>query len=84
MIRNHDVPVTIVVSDTLVPLHFALPKGMNGNITWDIVNQTSLPDVFDVPELSNMNENIVDGLYDRKGKKPFPLHPLQRKVLKIH
>ena len=84
MIRNQDVPVTIVVSDTLVPLHFALPKGMNGNITWDTVNQTSLPDVFDVPELSNMNENIVDGLYDRKGKKPFPLHPLQRKVLNIH
>ena len=84
MIRNHDVPVTIVVSDTLVQLHFALPKGMNGNITWDTVSQTSLRDVFDVPELSNMNDNIVDGLYDRKGEKPFPLRPLQRKVLIIH
>ena len=84
MIRNQDVPVTIVVSDTLVPLHFALPKGMNGNITWDTVNQTSLPDLFDMPELSNMNENLVDGLYDRKREKPFPFRPLQRKVLIIH
>ena len=75
MIRNHDVPITIVVSDTLVPLHFALPKGMNGNITWDTVSQTSLRDVFDVPELSNMNDNIVDGLYDRKGEKALSLAP---------
>ena len=54
-------------------LHFALPKGINGNITWDTVSQISLRDVFDVPELSNMNDIIVDGLYDSKGgKSPFP------------
>ena len=75
MIRNHDVPVTIVVSDTLVPLHFALPKVINGNITWDTVSQTSLRDVFDVPELSHMNDNIVDGLYDRNGEKAPSLAP---------
>ena len=62
-----------MVSDTLVPLHFALPKGMNENITWDSVSQTSLRDVFDVPELSNMNDIIVDGLYDSKGEKALSL-----------
>lgn len=55
-----------MVFDTLVPLHFALPKGMEGNITRDSLSETSLRDVFDVPELSNMNDNILDGLYDRK------------------
>ena len=75
MIRKHDVPVTIVVSDTPVPLHFALPQGMDGNINHDIVSQTSLREVFDVPELSNVNDNVVDSLYDRNGEKALPLAP---------
>ena len=54
---------------------------MDGNITRDTVSQTSLCGVFDVPELSNVNDNDVDSLYDRNGKKPFPLRPLQREVL---
>ena len=48
---------------------------MNGNITSDTVSQMSLCDVFDVPELSNMNDIIVDGLYDSKGGKALSLSP---------
>ena len=65
----------MVVSDTPVPLHFALPQGMDGNITRDTVSQTSLCGVFDVPELSNVNDNDVDSLYDRNGEKVLPLAP---------
>jgi AMP nucleosidase len=75
LIRNHNVPVTIGVSDTPIPLHFAIPQGLDGNITQDRVSQTSLRDMFDVPELSNMNDNIVDGLYDNHGGMPLPLAP---------
>ena len=39
---------------------------MYGNITLDTVSQTSIRDVFDVPELSNMSDNILDVLYDRE------------------
>ena len=73
LIRNHNVPVTIGVSETPIPLHFAIPQGLDGNITQDRVSQISLRDVFDVPELSNMNDNIVDGLYDNHGGMPLPL-----------
>ena len=58
LIRKHDLPVMMVVSDTPVSLHFALPQGMDGNITHDTVSQTSLHELFDVPEMSNMNDNI--------------------------
>ena len=75
LIRNHNVPVTIGVSETPIPLHFAIPQGLDGNITQDRVSQISLRDVFDVPELSNMNDNIVDGLYDNHGGMPLPLAP---------
>ncbi|MEK9879226.1 MAG: AMP nucleosidase [Paracoccaceae bacterium] len=75
LIRNHNVPVTIGVSETPIPLHFAIPQGLDGNITQDRVSQTSLRDMFDVPELSNMNDNIVDGLYDNHGGMPLPLAP---------
>ena len=75
LIRNHKVPVTIGVSETPIPLHFAIPQGLDGNITQDRVSQISLRDVFDVPELSNMNDNIVDGLYDNHGGMPLPLAP---------
>ena len=75
LIRNHNVPVTIGVSDTPIPLHFAMPQGMDGNITQDTVSRVSFRDVFDVPELSNVNDNIVDGQYDRDGEKTFPLAP---------
>lgn len=39
---------------------------MDGNITLYTVSQTSIRDVFDLPDPSNMNDNILDVLYDRK------------------
>ena len=48
---------------------------MDGNITRDTVSQTSLCGVFDVPELSNLNDNDVVSLYDRNGEKVLPLAP---------
>ena len=54
---------------------------MNGNITWVTVSQTSLRNVFDVPQLSNMNDIIVDGLYDSKGEKALSLAPFTVQVV---
>ena len=48
---------------------------MDGDITQGTGTQTSLCEAFDVPEESNMNNNIVDGLYYRNGEKAFPLGP---------
>ena len=71
--RNHHDAVTIGVSATPILLRFAMPYGMDGNIMKDTVSQISFRDVFDLPALSNMNNDIVDGLYEYDGEKPFTL-----------
>ena len=48
------------------------------------MSQISFRDVFDLPALSNVNDDIVDGLYDHDVEKPFILRFSQCKALHIH
>ncbi|MBC7157065.1 MAG: AMP nucleosidase [Rhodobacteraceae bacterium] len=61
LIRNHGVPVTIGVSDTPIPLHFALAGGGGVSVPQDGVLEFHLRDVFDVPDLVTTNDDIVNG-----------------------
>ncbi|MGP9789766.1 AMP nucleosidase [Roseinatronobacter sp. NSM] len=80
LMRNHNVPVSIGPSDTPIPLHFAmagrgdvvLPE--NGEMT------LSLRDMFDVPDLSTTNDDIVNGdrVANADGSHPLALFTAQR------
>lgn len=58
---NHQVPFTIGISDTPIPIHFALGENshVEGLITAEKITQ--LPNIFDLPDLTTMDDNIVNG-----------------------
>lgn len=62
LIRNHGVPVTIGVSDTPMPVHFAVAAQSDLAVPQEGVLNFSLRDVFDVPDLNTMNDDIVNGV----------------------
>jgi AMP nucleosidase len=70
--RNHGVPVTVGPSDTPMPLHFALAGQsvpQEGALTFP------LRDVFDVPDLSTTNDDIVNGTVQPAADGAMPLAP---------
>lgn len=80
LIRNHGSSVQIGYSDTPIPVHFAmagrgdvvLPDG--GDLA------LSLRDIFDVPDLSTTNDDIVNGerTVNADGSRPLALFTAQR------
>jgi AMP nucleosidase len=61
LIQNHGVPVTIGLSDTPMPVHFAVANDANLTVPQDGVLDFPLRDVFDVPDLSTTHDDIVNG-----------------------
>ena len=61
LIRNHGVPVSVGVSDTPMPVHFAVATQSHLNVPQEGVLNFSLRDVFDVPDLGTMDDDIVNG-----------------------
>jgi AMP nucleosidase len=63
LIENHGQPVVIGVSDTPIPVHFAVSNDTAVNIPQDGAADFTLRDIFDVPDLSTTNDDIVNGTY---------------------
>ncbi|SOH92726.1 AMP nucleosidase [Monaibacterium marinum] len=80
LMRNHNVPVKVSVSDTPIPLHFALPEG--AHVEGSIEDRLGGPlrDVFDVPNLETTNDDIVNGTAgrDAQGHRPLAAFTAQR------
>jgi AMP nucleosidase len=75
LIANHGVPVTIGISDTPIPLHFALPEG--AHVDGSIHDRLTRPlrDMFDAPNLTDTDDRIVNGEFDDAPGVPQPLAP---------
>jgi AMP nucleosidase len=63
LIENHGQPVVIDVSDTPIPVHFAVSGDAAITIPQDGAADFTLRDIFDVPDLSTTNDDIVNGTY---------------------
>lgn len=75
LVKNHDVPVRVGVSDEPIPLHFALGPKFVGHGDGGDDTLLSMRNRFDVPDLTRINDDIVNGVYD-VGEGPFtPLAP---------
>jgi len=61
LLQNHGVPIRVGLSDTPIPLHFAM--GENAHIEGSIEDRLQRPlrDVFDVPDLEVTNDLIANG-----------------------
>ncbi|RED17933.1 AMP nucleosidase [Pontivivens insulae] len=80
LMNNHGVPVQVSVSDTPIPLHFALPEG--AHVEGSIEDRLGGPlrDTFDVPDLETTNDDIVNGTQgpDASGHNPLAAFTAQR------
>ena len=75
LIENHDVAVGISVSDTPIPVHFAVANDAPISVPQDGAAEFTLRDVFDVPDLSTTNDDIVNGTFDLPEDGTEPLAP---------
>ncbi len=80
LIRNHGSPVRVGYSDTPIPVHFAM-AGRGDVVLPDNGDLgLSLRDIFDVPDLSTTNDDIVNGerTTNSDGSRPLALFTAQR------
>jgi len=63
LIENHDQPVIIGPSNTPIPVHFAMGGDNAMNVPQEGAAEFTLRDVFDVPDLSTTNDDIVNGTF---------------------
>ena len=61
LVRNHGVPVVIGPSTTPIPVHFAVAGQASVAVPQEGVLDFSIRDVFDVPDLATMDDDIVNG-----------------------
>ena len=61
LIQNHAMPVQVGLSQTPMPVHFAVANDPSLTVPQEGATDFSLRDVFDVPELATMNDDIVNG-----------------------
>jgi len=75
LMQNHGMPVMIGPSDTPIPVHFAVAGNPAVSVPQEGVLEFSLRDVFDVPDLSTTNDDIVNGDRLRNPDGSSPLAP---------
>ncbi|WP_170361185.1 AMP nucleosidase [Ruegeria arenilitoris] len=79
LIRNHGQPVSIGASDTPIPVHFAVANNPDLVVPHQGAAGFTLRDVFDVPDLTTTNDDIVNGVHDHEGDHgPLALFTAQR------
>lgn len=80
LIQNHEVAVQIGVSDTPIPVHFAVANDPGMTVPQEGAASFTLRDVFDVPDLNTMNDDIVNGTYKLPpdGTEPLAAFTAQR------
>ena len=75
LIKNHGMPVQIGVSQTPMPVHFAVANDASLTVPQEGAMEFTLRDVFDVPDLSTMHDDIVNGFGFTHTDGSHPLAP---------
>lgn len=75
LIENHSEPVEIAESSDPIPLHFALASGSALAVNKPQEISTALRDAFDVPDISQVNDFIVNGTHEIASGLAMPLAP---------
>ncbi len=74
LIKNHDIEIEVGVSDTPIPLHFALEEGFHLESNLSEEQVSALPEFFDVPDLNILDDEIANASYIPKNQgDPDPL-----------
>lgn len=79
LIRNHRRPIEIGVSETPIPIHFAVANRSDVTVPQEGAAGFVLRDIFDVPDLATTNDDIVNGTYQPENDTgPLALFTAQR------
>ncbi|MEM9549622.1 MAG: AMP nucleosidase [Pseudomonadota bacterium] len=79
LLSNHEVPVLVGPSDTPIPVHFAVANDTSITVPQEGAIEFILRDVFDVPDLSTTNDDIVNGIHvATNGVEPLAPFTAQR------
>ena len=78
LITNHKVPVSVGYSETPIPVHFAMPADISKSAVNGMDFDTPMRDLFDVPELQTINDDIVNGQPSTCAIKPLAPFTAQR------
>ncbi len=63
LVKNHDVPLEVGVSDTPIPIHFALGENLHVEKGLAAEQLQDLPRYFDIPDLDVMDDDIANGVH---------------------
>ncbi|MBZ0124389.1 MAG: AMP nucleosidase, partial [Roseovarius sp.] len=75
IMANHGVPVTIGLSDTPMPVHFAVAADPGLTVPQEGAAGFTLRDIFDVPDLTTTSDDIVNGTFRPGPDGTMPLAP---------
>ncbi|NDV99798.1 AMP nucleosidase [Salipiger sp. PrR002] len=75
LLENHGVPVQIGLSETPMPVHFAVANYPELTVPQEGAGSFILRDVFDVPDLTTTNDDIVNGVARPAADGTEPLAP---------
>ena len=75
LVQNHGIAVQVGLSDTPMPVHFAVAGSAGIAVPQEGALSFSLRDVFDVPDLATTNDDIVNGQRITHADGSFPLAP---------
>ncbi|GAB7535806.1 AMP nucleosidase [Burkholderia sp. 22PA0099] len=71
--KNHSVAIEVGVSDQPIPIHFAFSEGIHLEGDLDRDRLLAMRDVFDVPNLANLDDRIANGTHEVPPDAPQPL-----------
>lgn len=73
LIKNHGTGVEVGVSDTAIPVHFALGEHFHLEKDLSAERLQDVPDVFDIPDLGIMDDEIANATFVAGEGKDEPL-----------
>jgi AMP nucleosidase len=73
LVRNHHVALEVGLSQLPIPIHFALPEQAVLDASFDAGRALELGDLFDLPDLSAMDDSIANGAPIASPGLPQPL-----------
>ncbi|MEM6758023.1 MAG: AMP nucleosidase [Pseudomonadota bacterium] len=79
LLKNHGQPVEVGYSTTPMPVHFAVANDPSLSVPQQGASDFTLRDIFDVPDLTTTNDDIVNGVFESDdGVGPLALFTAQR------
>ncbi|HYD32885.1 MAG TPA: AMP nucleosidase [Azospirillaceae bacterium] len=73
LMRNHGAALEVGISDEPIPIHFAFPEGLHVEAGLTHERLAHLRHHFDLPDLTRMDDGIINGTFDAAQGEPRPL-----------